>query len=162
MKNEKYEQMELDTRADLIKAIDAVAEDAIGIVQEMIGACGESPSRVRNRHEAYGIAAAQMVNINTAVKHIKGDIAVLLGTLENPNYPALEAVSSICNSATSAAAVLLRASAEMKRTLNNLYFAETHGDDLDDTTPMEAMAAAATDEEYEDADITEADDLDEE
>lgn len=161
MRNERYEQMELDTRADLVKAIERVTKDSIDDIQDMIEACGDAPTRVRNRHEAYGIAAEQLAGINRAVKAIKNDTDTLLGTLANPNSPALEAVSAICNSATAAAGVLLKAAAEMKRTLDNLYYAETHSDPLDDITPMEAMAAAA-DEDYEDADTHEADDLDEE
>ena len=159
MNNERYEQMKLDTRDDLVKAIERVSKDSIDDILEMIEACGDAPTRVRNRHEAYGIAAEQLAGINRAVKAIKNDTDTLLGTLSNPNHPALEAVSAICNSATAAAGVLLKAAAEMKRTLDNLYYAETHGDPLDGTTPMEAMATAA-DEEYEETDTPEAEDLD--
>lgn len=53
----EYEQMELDTRKSLDIAIYKVAEDAVATAREMVEASQVAPSMVRNRHEAYGIAA---------------------------------------------------------------------------------------------------------
>ena len=55
-----YEQMELDTRKELDKAVSELAVETISTVQEMIQRCGEAPAPVRNRHEAYGIAAEHL------------------------------------------------------------------------------------------------------
>lgn len=129
-----YEQMELDTRRELDKAIADLAVDAISTAQQMILNCGEGPQPVRNRHEAYGIAAEQLANISGAVKAIKNDTDTLLGTLGDPNYPAVEATSSIVNSTVHASFVLLRAAAEMRRTLDNLYMAENS---TAESTPMD-------------------------
>ena len=118
---EEYEQLELDTRKQLDKAIYRVAEDAVKDAGDMIRDCGEAPTDVRNRHEAYGIAAEYLTKISKAVSSIKGDTVTLLGTLSDPNYPAIEAVSSICNSTLAATATLIKATAEMQRTLRNLY-----------------------------------------
>jgi hypothetical protein len=120
----EYEQLELDTRSDLKRAISGVTADAIANILEMIQGCGEAPDRVHNRHEAYGIAAQQLSSITSAVKKIKDDTALLLGTLSDPNYPALEATSSIVNSTAAGAITILTAAAEMRRTLDNLYIAE--------------------------------------
>lgn len=129
-----YEQMELDTRRELDKAITELADDAVRTVQHMILNCGEAPQPVHNRHEAYGIAAEQLANISGAIKAIKNDTGTLLGTLGDPNYPAVEATSSIVNSTAHAAFVLLRAAAEMRRTLDNLYMAENR---TAESTPMD-------------------------
>ena len=94
---EEYEQLELDTRRQLDKAIAQLTEDTVKTAGEMITACGEAPTAVRNRHEAFGIAAERLAKIKKAVKAIDGDTSILLGTLPDANYPAIEAVSSICN-----------------------------------------------------------------
>lgn len=129
---EEYEQMELDTRSKLDSALSAVAEDSVKTAAEMLQRYYEEavqggqsvPGFVRNRHEAYGIAAEQMDKISKAVKEIKDDTGDLLGTLADPNLPALEATSSICNSTLAAAAILINAAAKMRRTLTDLYAAE--------------------------------------
>ena len=147
-----YEQMELDTRPQLLASIQALAsesvQEAMGMIQEShrrtAAASGSKPSKVRNRHEAYGVAAEQLVKITSAVKAIKNDTDTLLGTLADPNFNAIDATSSIVNSTTKAAYVPLVAAAEMKRTLNNLYTAETSG--RDDATPLEELAEAAFEE----------------
>ena len=115
---EEYEQMELDTRKDLDRAIGKITLETVKEIQEMIARCGERPERVRNRHEAYGIAAEHFSAAAVAVKRLGKDCDTLLGTLGDPNYPALEATSSIVNSTMGAAQVILKAAAEMRRTLS--------------------------------------------
>lgn len=152
---EDYEQMELDTRKELSKAVAALTVEAICTVREMIGNCGEAPTAVRNHHEAYGIAAEHLGKITSVVKSIKNDCGTLLGTLADPNYPAVEATSSIVNSTTEAAAILLIAAAEMKRTLENLYLAESQEPKR---TPMEEYMDGSTG--FEEADPADTDDED--
>lgn len=142
---QEYEQMELDTRKELDWAVTKLTTKAIGTVQTMIANCGEAPNSVRNRHEAYGIASEHYAKISTICKSIKNDVGTLLGTLADPNYPAVEATSSIVNSTAQAAAILLIAAAEMKRTLDNLYIAESSEPEI---TPMEELL----DSQFEDAD----------
>ena len=151
----EYEQLELDTRPALLKAITAVTTDAVETAHEMtvrhnVAAAEEGqhvPGPVRNRHEAYGIAAEQYARIAKAVSSIKGDTATLLGTLADPNFPAVEATSSIVNSTTAAATVLIWAAAEMRRTLDNLYMAEMEGSDQ--PTPLEELAGVPNFQEAE-------------
>lgn len=135
--SDQYEQMELDTRRELDIVIDNVALDAITDAQALTQRCGERPTAVRNRHEAYGIAAEHFSRINKAAHSIKADMTKLLGTLSDVNLPAIEAVSDICNSMESAVCVTVKAAAEMKRTLTDLYAAE---DDSGEPTPMERLA----------------------
>ncbi len=142
---EEYEQMVLDTRPDLERAIEAVAWDAIETALAMIERHNQIvaeqgnpfPGPVRNRHEAYGIASEQLAKIDGSAKRIKKDVDALLDTLADPNYPAVEAASSICNSTMKAACVLIRAAAEMKRTLDNLYMAEMNAGT--EQMPMEQL-----------------------
>ena len=157
--NTDYEQMELDTRPKLVAALQELTEGAIKEAQDMIQESrrqiatenGTTPATVRNRHEAYGIAAAQYARIAKAVSAIKNDTATLLNALPDPNYNAVDATSSIVNSTAAAATVLLHAAAEMKRTLSDLYTAE-YSEPA--STPLEDLAAGA---EFQDADPVDPD-----
>lgn len=139
--NENYEQMELDTRRNLDIALENLTSDTVHTAEQMIMRCGEAPTPVRNRHEAYGIAAERFAKIRKAVKSIDTDTASLLGTLPDPNFSAVEAVSSICNSTLAATAVLIEATAEMRRTLRDLYSAESSAQD--ETAPMDEWMESA-------------------
>ena len=153
---EDYEQMVLDTRPDLELAIEAVAGDAITTALALLERHyeiaaergGSYTGPVRHRHEAYGIAAEQNSRILKSVNTIKGGVSTLLGTLADPNYNASDATSSIVNSITDATGVLIRAAAEMKRTLDDLYTAETNA--APGKTPMEALADGDGFQEAED------------
>ena len=65
--SEKFEQMELDTRPQLVAAIEDLTSssirDAQGMIEEnrrrIAAMMQTTPATVRNRHEAYGIAAEQ-------------------------------------------------------------------------------------------------------
>ena len=114
--SEPYEQMELDTRPKLQVAIEDLSAKAVSDAGELIQEHYRqvavenmvAPPLVRNRHEAYGIAAEQLAKISGAVKSIKDDTASLLGTLSDPNLPALDATSSICNSTLVAATIIIQ------------------------------------------------------
>lgn len=142
---EDFEQMVLDTRPDLELAIEAVAGDAITTALALLERHyeiaaergGSYTGPVRNRHEAYGIAAEQMGKINSAVKAVADDTKKLLGILSDPNRTAVEAVSDIHNSTLAAAVVLVTAAATMERTMQDLYTAETYDPG---PTPMELLA----------------------
>ena len=152
--NTDYEQMELDTRPKLVAALQELTDGTIKEAQDMIlesrrqiaAENGTTPATVRNRHEAYGIAAEQYTRIAKAVSAIKNDTATLLSALPDPNYNAVDATSSIVNSTAEAAMVLTYAAAEMKRTLNDLYTAE-YSEPA--STPLEDLAAAGA--EFQDA-----------
>ncbi len=153
----EYEQLELDTRPALLQAITAVTHEAVDTAREMTRRHNEAaaeagqhiPGPVRNRHEAYGIAAEQMGKINSAVKSISDDTKKLLATLSDPNKTAVEAVSDINNSALEAAVVLITASAVMEQTMQDLYRAETYEPG---PTPMEELVASGDFQEAESLD----------
>lgn len=131
MANQNYQQTEMDLRTNLQQDVDCRVASVIDDTYDMLK--DYNPPAVRNRHEAYGIAADNFTRISAKVKSVRNDMDTLLSTLANPNYPAVE----------------------MKRIMNDLYEAERK----DDTpTPLE-QAAAENDgfEEAEPADV-EADD----
>lgn len=168
MSDSSYEQMELDTRPKLQEAIEDLTSRAVADAGQLIQEhhrqvaleAMTAPPFVRNRHEAYGIAAEQLAKITGAVKSIKDDTGTLLGTLADPNYPAVEATSSIYNSTVHAAYVLLVAAAEMRRTLDNLYTAESTGKDA--PTPMEKWAESVEFQDAENRDPGESGEIDKE
>lgn len=84
---EEYEQMEFDTRSDLKRGVAGLTGETISMVQTMITNCGEAPAAVRNRHEAYGIAAEHLASITAIVKSIKNDCGTLLGYPRGPELP---------------------------------------------------------------------------
>lgn len=158
--SEPYEQMELDTRPKLQIAIEELSAQAVSdagqLIQEHYRQAAldsmVAPPFVRNRHEAYGIAAEQLAKISGAVKSIKDDTASLLGTLSDPNLPALDATSSICNSTLEAATIIIHAAARMQRTLRDLYTAERTEPEH---TPMDDLATGGEFEEAAPADAGE-------
>ena len=132
----EYEQMELDTRSEAEQEITRICENSISTVHGLIVNCKEHPPMVKNRHEAYGHAAEQLAKITRVVKGIKDDTGKLLNSLSDRNIPAIDAVSDICNSTTLVVAITIRAAAEMRRILNDLYVSENFGGEK---TPMEEM-----------------------
>ena len=97
---------------------------------------------VRNRHEAYGHAAEWLGKSAHAVGMVKKDTAELLLNLGRPEQSPMEAVSSVVNSFMDAAGVLIRAAAEMKRVMSDLYASE----ELEpERTPMDDYADGGAD-----------------
>lgn len=143
MKKDEYEQLELDTRSDLEKALSDLTietvDDALALVQKNCDTSADNimPQTVRNRYEAYGVAAEQTVNISAATKAIKGDLATLLNTLPDPNKSAVEATGSIYNTMIRAAEKIIQAAAIMKRTMNHLYMVES--EIANRPTPLEGL-----------------------
>ena len=121
-------------------------------LRTLLGAC-PPPSDVRNRHEAYGIAAENFCQVNASVKKIRGDMNLLLTTLGDPNRPALEAVGALLNSTTLAAMDVITMAAEMKKAMTDLYAVEQS-----ESTPLEELAEDNGCEEAEDLEDMDADD----
>ena len=154
--NEEYEQLELDTRSDVQAAIEDKARESIKSAMDMIAGCKAPPSPVRNRHEAYGIAAEHLSNIAGKVKLTKNNLGNLLSTLSDPNRPAVEAASALANDLDKLVIVATTAAAEMRRAASDLYTADVEGSEY--PTPMEELAQAfeeaeaRTDDENEEGD----------
>lgn len=143
-----YEQMVIDTRTELDRLITELAGDTTETVGKMIIHCQQSHPPVRNRHEAYGIAAQHVAALSSCAKSMKNDLGTLLGTLSDPNFPAVEACSSLRNDIALLTKFALIASAEMDRVLQALY----HFENSEDPTPMEILAGEDDFEEADSAD----------
>lgn len=155
---ERYEQMELDTRSDFQRAMEELAAEAVDEAHKLVKVSCESssesimPGAVRNRYEAYGIAAEQMIRVSLATKMVKKDVDGLLETLTAPNRSAVEATSSIYNSATAAAGTLMQMAAIIKRTMENLYLGESAFTPT--PTPLEEYMDSQ-DQDFQEAEPTE-------
>lgn len=131
-------QMSLDMTLEAERSIMENVKTAVRFTEQKLMTANPTPSRVRNRHEAFGIAAENQSKVSGALKKIKGDMDTLLGTLGDVNRPALEAVSSICNDSLDAAVAVIIMTAEMQRTLSDLYEAEN----LEPQYPMDDLIGA--------------------
>lgn len=142
------EQLQLDMKLEAERDIGENVRTAIEFTGMKLLNGSQPPSRVRNRHEAYGIAAENNAKVAGVMKRIKGDMDTLLGTLGDIDRPALEAVSSICNDTLDAAVAVIIMAAEMQRTLSDLYEAEnaeiqypmdglTGGDGFEEAAPLD-------------------------
>lgn len=86
MANQNYQQTEMDLRTNLQQDVDCRVASVIDDTYDMLK--DYNPPAVRNRHEAYGIAADNFTRISAKVKSVRNDMDTLLSTLANPNYPA--------------------------------------------------------------------------
>ena len=150
-----YQQTEMDLRTNLQQDVDCRVASVIDDTYDMLK--DYNPPAVRNRHEAYGIAADNFTRISAKGKSVRNDMDTLLSTLANPNYPAVEAVSSLHNRVSELISLSIVMAAEMKRTMNDLYEAERKDD-----TPTPLEQAAAENDGFEEAEPADAEADDEE
>lgn len=145
----------MDLRTNLQQDVDCRVASVIDDTYDMLK--DYNPPAVRNRHEAYGIAADNFTRISAKVKSVRNDMDTLLSTLANPNYPAVEAVSSLHNRVSELISLSIVMAAEMKRTMNDLYEAERKDD-----TPTPLEQAVAENDGFEEAEPADAEADDEE
>lgn len=112
MANQNYQQTEMDLRTNLQQDVDCRVASVIDDTYDMLK--DYNPPAVRNRHEAYGIAADNFTRISAKVKSVRNDMDTLLSTLANPNYPAVEAVSSLHNRVSELISLSIVMAAEME------------------------------------------------
>ena len=130
-----YEQMEIDitleSDRDLKENMQATAKFALGQIMEY-----QHPTKVKNRHEGYGIAAEGYASLQGKMKSTKTDMDDLLKLLPNGEV----AVESI------------KLAAQAQRIMDDLYYGESGK-----PTPMEEYmdeqeAGASEDDGFEEAD----------
>lgn len=154
--SQEYEQMELDTRSDVQAAIEDKCQSTIKAAMAMITGSKNPPASVRNRHEAYGIAAEHLANIAGMVKVAKNSAGTLLSTLSDPNLPAVEAASALATAFDKLVTAASIGAAEMRRAASDLYTADVEGTEY--PTPMEELAGAFEDAESREYEIEEGED----
>lgn len=119
MANE-YEQLQLDTREELEKAVFDLTINTIVEIKHMIAECGSTRNPVRTRHEAYGVAAQHQDKIHSHNKSIKRKMEGLLATLEYPAYDAALKADVVAQAMVKMAQDSLMAAAEVGRTAKDL------------------------------------------
>lgn len=122
MGNEQ-EQMELDTREELEKAVDQVTVEAIDRIDDMV--CWR---QIRTRFEAYGVAARHQAKINSRNKSIKKKMEGLLNTLEDVDYDATLSADAVAYEMVKMARDCLLAAAEVKSAAKDLILEGTKTD----------------------------------
>lgn len=111
----EHEQMELDTREELEKAVDQVTVEAIARIEDMV--CRR---KIRTRFEAYGVAAQHQAKINSRNKTIKKKMEGLLCTLEDVDYDAAHSADTVAYEMVKMARDCLLAAAEVKSAAKDL------------------------------------------
>ncbi len=139
-----YEQQELD----LTSEDEQVVDEAIGAAIERCGAWIRAKRRLpaRNRHEGYGLVADVYQDFGKQGKDVKDSMNKFLDILSITDARAVDAASSLHNSAVKAvkAAVYLAAMAEVIS--NDLYRASG------ESSPIEDMLGTG---DFEDVEETE-------
>lgn len=147
-----YEQMEIDitleSDRDLKENMQATAKFALGQIMEY-----QHPTKVKNRHEGYGIAAEGYASLQGKMKSTKTDMDDLLKLLPNGDGDVLNVIGSLYNSAVEVAVESIKLAAQAQRIMDDLYYYGESGK----PTPMEEYmdeqeAGASEDDGFEEAD----------
>lgn len=145
-----YEQMEIDitleSDRDLKENMQATAKFALGQIMEY-----QHPTKVKNRHEGYGIAAEGYASLQGKMKSTKTDMDDLLKLLPNGDGDVLNVIGSLYNSAVEVAVESIKLAAQAQRIMDDLY------GESGKPTPMEEYmdeqeAGASEDDGFEEAD----------
>lgn len=115
-----YKQQELDLRLDserdLDENIEVVVTFAHGILMDQ-----QAGNLVKNRHEGYGLLSEQYVNVVTAMKSIKDDMAAYLKILPIDDFKAVDAVAALDGSLHKLIVAATNMAAQAKRISDELY-----------------------------------------
>lgn len=128
-----YEQMEIDVtlESDLKENMQAAAKFALGQIMEYT-----HPTKVKNRHEGYGIAAEGYSALQGKMKSAKTDMDDLLKLLPNGDGDVLNVIGSLYNSSVEVAVEAIKLAAQSQRITDDLYYGESR------PTPLEELMDA--------------------
>ena len=119
-----YEQMEIDitleSDRDLKENMQATAKFALGQIMEY-----QHPTKVKNRHEGYGIAAEGYASLQGKMKSTKTDMDDLLKLLPNGDGDVLNVIGSLYNSAVEVAVESIKLAAQAQRIMDDLRWKNT-------------------------------------
>lgn len=137
----------LESDRDLKENMQATAKFALGQIMEY-----QHPTKVKNRHEGYGIAAEGYASLQGKMKSTKTDMDDLLKLLPNGDGDVLNVIGSLYNSAVEVAVESIKLAAQAQRIMDDLYYGESGK-----PTPMEEYmdeqeAGASEDDGFEEAD----------
>lgn len=138
-----YEQMEIDitleSDRDLKENMQATAKFALGQIMEYM-----HPTKVKNRHEGYGIAAEGYSALQGKMKSAKTDMDDLLKLLPNGDGDVLNVIGSLYNSSVEVAVEAIKLAAQSQRIMDDLYYGESR------PTPLEELMDADEQEDEND------------
>lgn len=119
---------------------------------------GTPLTKVRNKHEGYGIAAEAWSKIQAREKDIKQGMGDYLGRLQvQGNGDALQSCGSLYDAALNLAIEAIGMAADMNRIMNDLYYSDTTPlDEYLDVDDSEEPTDDDFSEEFEDAALPEA------
>lgn len=129
------EQLTLDLRIDNEVEFDRNVEE---LIDETLNDNLITGSKVKSKHEAYGVMAEHLASINGITKSLKGDVGSLLNLLPQQgsnNADTINAVSAIYNTAVKCAKEAIVMSVFCRKITEDIYEA-----DMSDTTPLEDYA----------------------
>ena len=146
-----YEQMEIDVTLesdrDLKENMQATAKFALGQIMEY-----QHPTKVKNRHEGYGIAAEGYASLQGKMKSTKTDMGDLLKLLPNGDGDVLNVIGSLYNSAVEVAVESIKLAAQAQRIMDDLYYGESGKPTPVEEYLDEQEAGDAEDDGFEEAD----------
>lgn len=141
-----YEQMEIDVTLerdrDLKENMQAAAKFALGQIMEYV-----HPTKVKNRHEGYGIAAEGYSALQGKMKSAKTDMDDMLKLLPNEDGDVLNVIGSLYNSSVEIAVEAIKLAAHSQRIMDDLYYGESGK-----PTPMEEYLEEQETEQEDEAD----------
>lgn len=141
-----YEQMEIDVTLerdrDLKENMQAAAKFALGQIMEYV-----HPTKVKNRHEGYGIAAEGYSALQGKMKSAKTDMDDMLKLLPNGDGDVLNVIGSLYNSSVEIAVEAIKLAAHSQRIMDDLYYGESGK-----PTPMEEYLEEQETEQEDEAD----------
>lgn len=141
-----YEQMEIDVTLerdrDLKENMQATAKFALGQIMEYV-----RPTKVKNRHEGYGIAAEGYSALQGKMKSAKTDMDDMLKLLPNGDGDVLNVIDSLYNSSVEIAVEAIKLAAHSQRIMDDLYYGESGK-----PTPMEEYLEEQETEQEDEAD----------
>lgn len=161
----EYEQMEMDVRLDSERDLKENISTVVKFLYDQRNR-EVNVSKVRNKHEGYGIAAEAFAKIAGKEKIVKTTMSMYLGGLQVNGEDCIQTVSSLYNSVVDMACDTISMAADLHKILNDMYY------DVDSRTPLEkaideAKADNTPDDGFEEAPmdeepVDEADELEDE
>lgn len=115
-----YEQQELDLRLDSERDLDENIEVVVTFAHKIL-MDQQAGNLVKNRHEGYGLLSEQYVNVVTAMKSIKDDMAAYLKILPIDDFKAVDAVAALDGSLHKLIVAATNMAAQAKRISDELY-----------------------------------------
>lgn len=145
----EYEQMEMDVRLDSERDLKENISTVVKFLYDQRNR-EVNVSKVRNKHEGYGIAAEAFAKIAGKEKIVKTTMSMYLGGLQVNGEDCIQTVSSLYNSVVDMACDTISMAADLHKILNDMYY------DVDSRTPLEkAIDEAKADDGFEEAPMDE-------